>query len=385
MGEAERDGRQGPGTKDVLGRLLPLVGDLGITRIGDITGLDRIGIKVMQATRPLSLSNSVAQGKGATAEAAAVSAILEAAECFFAERLSHFDVLTASADDLGIDPGEFAPHLSQTCPPDWHSDAMAWTAATDLLSAASRMIPLGLVHTAFTWPPDRRDACFEASTSGLAVALNEHDAVLHGLLECFERDGLARANGTHGFFQRFRIDPATVDDPVLNALIDQVRSAGLLVGLWRVPAHSDVSVIWCHLLEEDRGNGTLIPFPAEGSAASLDPAAAACRAIAEAAQSRLAAISAAREDITRQAYPRYPDWAMIEAHRTLLRDGPRAIDFSSLEQPPDNGTDWLALLSRRAETNGLTALLVTPLDTRPLAGLSAVKVLVPGLLPLSEG
>src|SRR5262249_21130293 len=96
MDEAAPDGRQGPPVGTVLGRLLPMIDRLGITRIGNITGLDRVGIPVMQAIRPLSLSNSVAQGKGATPEAAAVSAILEAAECFFAERLSQFESITAS-------------------------------------------------------------------------------------------------------------------------------------------------------------------------------------------------------------------------------------------------------------------------------------------------
>ncbi len=370
---------------EILRRLMPDIDALGITRIGDITGLDRVGIPVMQATRPLSLSNSVAQGKGFTPEAAAVSAILEAAECFFAERLSHFEAVTASADDLGIPPAQFVPHLSNDCPRDWHAEALGWTAASDLLSDTSRMIPLSLVHTAFTYPFNPQDAYFEASTSGLAVALNEHDAVLHGLLECFERDALAAANRTHGFFQRFRIDRATIDDPVLNDLLDRVQSAGLLVGLWRVEARACVSVIWCHLLEEDRGQGTLIPFPAEGSAASLDPAAAACRAIQEAAQSRLAAISGAREDITRLAYPRYPDWAMIEAHRKLLKEGPRPIDFSVLAPPPEAGANWLELLIAQASADGLASLLVKHLDTHPFAGLSAVKVLAPELLPLSEG
>lgn len=379
------DGRLGPDVREALRRLLPQREGLGITRIGDITGLDRIGIRVMQATRPLSLSNSVAQGKGSTPEGAAVSAILETAECFFAERLSHFDAVTASADELGIDPRRFALHLSDDCPPDWHSQAMAWTAASDLLSDASQIIPLGLVHTAFTYPPDRRDACFEASTSGLAVAFTEHDAVLHGLLECFERDALAAAYRTHGFFQRLRIDLASIDDPVLNELLDRVQSAGLLVGLWRAPGCAGLPVIWCHLLEADRGQGTIIPFPADGSAASLDPVAAACRAIEEAAQSRLAAISGAREDITRRAYPKYPDWAMIEAHRKLLQEGPRPIDFAALPEAPDPGLDWLALLIGRTEKAGLSSVLVTRLDTRPFAGLAAVKVLVPELSTLREG
>lgn len=384
MAESDRDGRHGPVAGELLRGLIPQIDGLGITRIGDITGLDRVGIPVMQATRPLSLSNSVAQGKGVTPEAAAVSAILEAAECFFAERIAHFATVTSSADDLGIDAERFALHLSHDCPPDWRSEALAWTEARDILSDASHMIPLGLVHTAFTYPPDPLDAHFEASTSGLAIAANEHDAMLHGLLECIERDALARASRTHGFFQRSRIDLATIDEPHLNALLDQVQSAGLLVGLWQAPGRAGVPVIWCHLLEEDRGQGTLIPFPADGSAAGLDPAAAACRAIAEAAQSRLSAISGAREDITRLAYPRYPDWAMIEAHRKLLQHGPRPVDFTSLAAAPDPGTDWLALLIALCAKDGLSSILVTPVDTSPFAGLSAVKVLAPELLPLRE-
>lgn len=382
---SERDGRQGPGANDILRLLMPQIDVMGITRIGDITGLDRIGIQVMQATRPLSLSNSVAQGKGFTPEAAAVSAILEAAECFFAERLSHFTAIVASSDDLGLARDLFAKHLTGDCPPDWQSEPLAWIEAIDLLSGAPRLIPHGLVHTAYTYPPDGRDAWFEASTSGLAVALNEHDAVLHGLLECFERDALATANRTHGFFQRRRIDHATIADPALNALIGKMEGAGLLVGLWHAPARADVPVIWCHLLEEDRGEGTLIPFPAEGSAAGLDAAATACRAIAEAAQSRLAAISGAREDITRLAYPRYPDWPAIEAHRKLLTSGPRPIDFAGLPPSPDRDADWLAVLEGKARAAGLASILIARLDTAPLAGLSAVKVLVPGLTPASEG
>ena len=56
---------------------------LGITRIADITGLDRLGIPVMQAVRPFSLSNAVSQGKGASLAQAAISAILESAEVVF--------------------------------------------------------------------------------------------------------------------------------------------------------------------------------------------------------------------------------------------------------------------------------------------------------------
>lgn len=373
------DGRQGPAAPELLRGLLPRLGELGITRLGDITGLDSIGIPVMQATRPLSLSNSVAQGKGSSAEIAALSAILEAAECFFAERVTHFDVTTDSAKGLVLDPEIFAPHVTQDCPSSWGEEDIAWIAAEDFLSQKRSFVPFALVHTAYVHPPVEQDAWFQASTSGLAVAANRHDAVLHGLLECFERDALARAERTHGFFQRCRIDPATIGDPPLNELIESLRASGLLVGLWQAPGHGGVPVIWCHLLEEDSHAGTLVPHPADGSAAGLDPAAAAARAIREAAQSRLAAISGAREDITRLSYPRYPDWDMIEAHRKLLRDGPRPIRFDSVatEMPED----WLAALL----DHGLSSVLVVDLDTAPFADLAAVKVFVPELEPLGGG
>ncbi|QIG48319.1 YcaO-like family protein [Nordella sp. HKS 07] len=378
MHRGDRDGRIGPAAPELLRSLLQRLGDLGITRLGDITGLDRIGIPVMQAARPLSLSNSVSQGKGATVEVAALSAILEAAECFFAERVAHFTATTAAAEALAVAPATFARHLTEDCPPSWQGQNIAWVDAEDLVSSSKAYIPMGLVHTAYVHPPDRQDAWFKASTSGLAVAGTRHDAVLHGLLECFERDALSRAQATHGFFQRRRIDPATIADRDLNDLLEKVEGAGLLAGLWQAEAFGGVPVIWCHLLEADSQSGTLIPFPAEGSAAGLDPARAACRAIREAAQARLAAISGAREDITRLSYPRYPDWDMIEAHRRLLRDGPRPMRFESLFT--GTGEDWLARLLEL----GLSSILVVDLETAPFADLAAVKVLVPDLAPLDE-
>lgn len=383
MADEGRDGRQGPPPPELLRRLLPRLADFGITRLGDVTGLDRLGVPVMQAARPLSLSNSVAQGKGATLEMAALSAILETAECFFAERLAHFDVTIASAASLAVDPQSLALHVAGDCPASWAEEDIGWVAADELLSGVRAAVPLALVHTAYVHPPVPTDVWFQGSTSGLAVAATRHDALLHGLLECIERDALARAGRVHGFFQRCRIDPATIDDPSLNDLIEALNVAGLLVGLWQAQGLAGVPVIWCHLLEEDSHTGTLIPYPSEGSAAGLDAVAAAARAIREAAQSRLAAISGAREDITRHSYPRYPDWDMIEAHRRLLRDGPRSLRFETLMT--ETPGDWLAELLARGETAGLTSILAVDLDTQPFAGLSAVKVFVPALAPLGEG
>src|SRR4051795_11994988 len=49
---------------ETLARVRPLMARMGITRLGNITGLDRIGIPVAVAVRPNSRSVSVSQGKG---------------------------------------------------------------------------------------------------------------------------------------------------------------------------------------------------------------------------------------------------------------------------------------------------------------------------------
>ena len=63
----------------------PLLGRFGITRLADITGLDCLGVPVAQAVRPAAATVAVSQGKGATRDAALVSAAMEAIELHHAE------------------------------------------------------------------------------------------------------------------------------------------------------------------------------------------------------------------------------------------------------------------------------------------------------------
>lgn len=65
----------------------PLISQAGITRVADITGLDRIGIPIFSCIRPGAADGaiSVYNGKGATEMAARVSAIMEGLERYSAE------------------------------------------------------------------------------------------------------------------------------------------------------------------------------------------------------------------------------------------------------------------------------------------------------------
>ena len=125
---------------------------------------------------------------------AAISAILEAAETCFAEQAERFDTIVASADQLNIPANRFERHLQDGVERGWRGREIAWVAADNLLSGGRDMVPFELVHTAYVLPPLPYDGIFAASTSGLAAAFAEPDAIVHGLLESIERDAISRGH-----------------------------------------------------------------------------------------------------------------------------------------------------------------------------------------------
>src|SRR5712675_2024325 len=99
---------------ETLARVRPYAARMGITRVGNITGLDRIGIPVAIAVRPNSRSVSVSQGKGLDLPQAMASALMEACEGFHAEeiglcrRVAYRDLARSGAV---VDPGSLCPGI----------------------------------------------------------------------------------------------------------------------------------------------------------------------------------------------------------------------------------------------------------------------------------
>src|SRR5918998_1598968 len=78
------------------------LGRFGITRVAQVTALDRIGIPVWMAIRPNSRTLAVSQGKGLSDAAAQASAVMEAAELATAEA-AHLPTRHCSAQDLSAE------------------------------------------------------------------------------------------------------------------------------------------------------------------------------------------------------------------------------------------------------------------------------------------
>src|SRR5580765_8183876 len=92
-------GREG-GTDNNSVFPLPSLEAFRITRCGDITALDVIGIPVWFATRPNSRALSVSQGKGLTHEQARIGAIMESIEGAVAEQTRELVAEFATATEM---------------------------------------------------------------------------------------------------------------------------------------------------------------------------------------------------------------------------------------------------------------------------------------------
>ncbi len=119
---------------------------LGITRIGEITGLDSLGIPVALATRPNSFSLSVNLGKGGDAASARASAAMEAAEIAIAERLPDNGVVASESELIAsgysvLDLSRIARCQPHRLDPD---EALLWVKGQSLFTGQDVMVPWAL-------------------------------------------------------------------------------------------------------------------------------------------------------------------------------------------------------------------------------------------------
>ena len=115
--------------------------------------------------RPLGLANAVTQGKGSDLATAAISAVMEAAEQFFAERVDRFRTVMASAEGLGAGVGHWSRMSCRTRGKTGPALKLPGFGRL-MISRAEKRLPLELVHTAYVEPGLPTDGLFFGSTTG---------------------------------------------------------------------------------------------------------------------------------------------------------------------------------------------------------------------------
>ena len=350
----------------------PLLPRFGITRVANITGLDRIGIPVWICVRPYGRSLSVSQGKGLTPELAQVSAVMESIECHHSEHVAAPDVVASYRSTrrrhAAVDPKVLQPGLRWSA----YGDArpISWIRGIDLMAGEDVLVPHVLVD--LDWSRAHADAgLFLVTSTGLASGNERLEALCHAIFEVVERDAEWRWERLPASVQQATaVDPDSVQAPMLRRLLDQFTAAGVWVSIWDLTSDVGLPVYSCSI-------GDTNPFDAirtfGGTGCHLSKEIALSRALTEAAQSRLTFIAGSRDDLFPDAYE--PGDDDVPGTPTLRA----ARDFETRQSPPLGASfaEDLATTLRLLRTAGFRRVIAVD-HTMPEFGIPVVKVVVPG-------
>jgi YcaO-like protein with predicted kinase domain len=363
--------------QETLERILPLKHRFGITRVANVTGLDRIGIPVVLVTRPNSRSVAVSQGKGTSLEAAKASAMMEGIELWHAENIIHPMIFASNQEierfgkamDIARLPRVSDSRFSNT-------RRFHWTGGFDVVSGEHLLVPHELVHANYTHPGLPGERCFPASTNGLASGNHPLEAICHGIYEVIERDALTVWNHLPiETREKTGIDLTSIDNSVCSELISAIQHAGLQVSIWDATSNVGIATFLCLIVDRDN-NGSHLGL---GSGTHPDRGIALARALTEAAQTRMNYITGSRDDLQFAEFTSAGRIQMRGAANTMLRSGSALCPFNSVPSCTKatlrEDLDWVI---ERLAAVGLGQIACVDLS-RDSADIAVVRVVIPGL------
>ncbi|SHO58926.1 YcaO-like family protein [Vibrio quintilis] len=379
-------------------KISPWLLHMGITRVANITGLDRIGVPVVTVCRPDSCAISVAQGKGLDLISAKVSGIMEAIESFHGEhidlplrRASYHELCQQQAAiDVGSLPGLSFSQFSE------HARIL-WVEGQDLQTRQPLFVPYEIVHCDYTLPLPAGSGSFVMSTNGLASGNTYEEAVVHGLCEVIERDALTLWFIEQRFTeQRFTeqgaiekqhtpatdnrlIDLASVDDVACRQVLDQFHQAQMQVQVWDIRSDTGLPGFFCTIIPGKTDENHTLCGPAyssSGSGTHPCKGIALLRALTEAAQTRLTMISGSRDDIEANDYRHAEPENRPDVPPGSLQNLRSFRDIPSWSH--DSFEEDIALILDKLNQAGIHQVAVVNLEKSPYH-IPVVRVVVPGL------
>jgi ribosomal protein S12 methylthiotransferase accessory factor len=364
-------------------RLAPQV---GVTRVTEITRLDRIGLPVFAGIRPHAQVRSlcVSSGKGLTPDEARIGAYMEAIELAYAEPArANLRIVDATARDV-LDGALRPDAIAELAP--WDGKRIAPTMRLPCVELASiaggdhMLVPAELVM----FPVVAEPLVFGSDGNGVASGNSVDEATVHGLTELIERDATSFANMKD---DSRRIDPTSLPEAT-RALVQQLDELGFDLAVRYLPNPFGLPVIKAMLYERDTLDG--VHF---GYACHLGRDIALARAVSEAVQCRLSVIHGGRDDLTRVFFER-SEMTPVEKREFVDRQVGRNLrttgDPMRFDEVPDESAHAtsiataLELLLARLARNGMRIALravLTPSDS----ALHVIRVVVPGLEVYAHG
>ena len=362
-----------------LERIEGMLPAMGITRVANVTGLDKIGIPVVMTCRPNSRSLSVFQGKGVDLDAARASGVMEAIETYHGETILN-PLKLASYEEMRRGHSVLdANTLPQSVENRFHHHRpMLWIEGYDLVQQRSVWVPHEVVHTDYSTGAPPGSGCFRISTNGLASGNHLLEAISYGLCEVIERDATTLWNFLDNpAKQETEIDLGTVSDQLCLELIDRCCQAELSLRVWEATSDIGIPTYVAELRERSSKRGAVWGKAAFGSGCHPARHIALLRAITEAAQARTTFIAGARDDMSWEDYENDDGPAL--ANRTGRAGEPAYRQFSAATSwSSDTINDDLLWIMDRLSSVGLEQVIAVDL-TKAEFEILVARVIVPGL------
>lgn len=370
------DGHRIVDPRTTLQRVEPLCKVAGITRIADLTGLDRVGIPVYSSIRPSAESGAVSvyNGKGATREQAKVSAIMEGLERYSAEQKDR-KVIRARLDEIlslkyAINPIDLI--LPRASIFHLEHQPIAWVEGIELNEMERIWVPANAVFHPYASHLDM--PLFRSNTNGLASGNSLEEAVLHGLCEVIERDAWSICEAKRSVKSDLLLD---VENGLVYDLIQKFESQGISIHMKELTSDIGIPTIGVAADDWRTKDPTLLVM---GIGTHLNPFIAAIRALTEAAQSRVTQIHGAREDTISARFRQklgYEKTKSINSMWFSKSGKEKKISEIDCLDTKDIYDDILLVLDRLKKA-GFKKVIAVDLTRREL-GIPVVRIIVPGL------
>lgn len=360
--------------KDTLKKVRRITGKAGITRVADITGLDRLGIPIFTSIRPGAQEGAVTvyTGKGCTPQEAEVSAIMEGIERFSAEQgtltliKGSYKVLRTRYNLL--DPIRLILPKIRMYSPD---EEIEWVKGYSITNDKDILVPAEAVFH----PYERQNQLFRTNTNGLAVGNVIEEAILHGLMEVIERDAWSLFEG--GGFKGRDVDLCSIDNSLIKENLKKLEAASIKAYAKDITSDVGITTIGVAIDDEKNKDPALLSL---GVGTHLIPEIALLRALTEAVQSRLTTIHGTREDTFKAEFARRIGYErMKRLNRRWFAPTEETAKLSDLNSVlNEDFLEDIKYTVRKLTENDFKEVILVDL-TKPGLDVPAMRVIVPGM------
>lgn len=349
----------------------------GVTRIAEITHLDRVGVPVYSAIRPSAAEGAVSiyAGKGATKDQAKASAMMEAFERYSAEPQEsqiENNLVCGLYGEVGtcIDPESL---ILPKLPFDSKKSELNWIRAVNIRDDKEYLIPADTVFHPCNF--ENGANLFKSNTNGLASGNRTEEAIFHGITEVIERDAWSLFEVKRNKAPEINLE--NIENPLINEIVEKFKDAGIDIKV--VDLTSDVEVTTIAAVSDD----TVLKDPALltlGVGTHLDPEIAVLRALTEVAQSRATQIHGTREDTTRAVFMRKAGYErMKRINKHWFGESEEIIEMDDIKNRSGKSfKEDIETSMKLLKKVGFEDVLFVDL-TKPEIEIPVVRVIIPGM------